>query len=38
VILLSARLGKAIFYSLVVSYPLLVFAAGLGVWGWRRFR
>ena len=38
VILLSARQGKAIFYSLVVSYPLLVFAAGLGVWGWRRFR
>jgi hypothetical protein len=38
VILLSARAGKAIFYAIVVMYPLAVFGVGLGVWGWRRRR
>lgn len=38
VILLSTRQGRTIFYAIVLAYPLAVFAAGLGVWGWRRFR
>ena len=38
VILLSARQGKTIFYSIVLGYPLAVFVTGLGVWGWRRFK
>jgi ABC-type uncharacterized transport system involved in gliding motility auxiliary subunit len=37
-ILLTARQAGAIFYSVVLAYPLAVLTAGLGVWARRRRR